>query len=435
MALGFQFGRRPSNGLYWLQSWAERLLTQATYLNNLTPTFSRASSAYDPFNRTTVATGVRRQRPLAIVRGQPIWADLIENSRTNLCVRSSDFNNWGTKTDITVTSAAYTPQDGTGTADLITEGVAGTAKALSAAMTITAARVVTAETRFKAGATGSWVQVTVASDTLANGWRTWANISTGAVGSQSAIGTGTVIGTPVLKSLGNGEYLLTSIGKVAAAATAVQIQISSASADASTSRVNNAAYYAWAVQVEMQAASATTGNPSTYIATTTASVTRAADALSVPYVLGQTGTVLALNIPYLWSADQDGVTVWRSWISDDLQNSQARRNASGQAIVVRSDNNTSRSAIENVTFADGVLAQVAMTWVIGSPVAAYVNGALGGTGGANIIGPLDASTLIRIGGNSGGVSSFCGWVALLAWPRVLSAGELLALNAALPVVA
>ena len=433
MALGYFVGQRPFYGLKRQPNPAEFLIRQAVPLNDYSPTFTRASTAYDPFNRTTVASGARRRRPLPIDGGFPIWADLIESSRTNLCVRSSDFANWGTKTDITVTSAAYTPQDGTGSADLITEGTAGTAKALSAAMTITAARIVVAGVRFKASANNAWVMVTVASDTLANGWRVWANISTGVVGTQSLIGTGSTAGTAYLTSLGSGEYLLVSAGKVAAAATSIQIQVNSASGDTSTTRVNGAAYYAWAAQVEMMAASATSGNMSTYIATTTASVTRSADVLGSTYVLGQAGTVLALCIPNRWTGDQDGITSYTVWRADDTGPSRvARGNATG-IIAIRNDAGGAESGSATHGFTDSALAQLAMTWD-STAVRPYVAG-VQGVADTTLTAPYSTNTNLYVGGFSTGAQAFFGWVALLAWPRALSASELLTLNSALPVVA
>lgn len=418
---------RNSRGL------ASQLVQQATILNDYSPTFTRASTAYDPYNKTIVASGARRRRPFPIVPSITVYGDLIESSRTNLCVRSNDFANWGTLTDVTITSAAITPQDGTGTADLITEGTAGTAKVLSAAMTITAGRVVTAQARFKAGATGSWVQVTVASDTLANGWRTWANISTGAVGSQSAIGTGSAIGTPVLTSLGNGEYLLTSIGKAAAAATSIQIQISSASADASTTRVNSAAYYCWAIDVEMMAASATTGNPSTYIATTTTSVTRAADAMSTPYVLGQTGTILAVCVPYLWTGDQDGVSNYALFQCDDTNNSRSQRANATAVTSVRAD--AGGVEFTNILhgFTSGSMAELALTWD-STAVRGYANG-VASTPDTSLTSPYNTNTIVRIGGTSSAGQYFGGHIAILAWPRALAASEVLAIFSAMPAAA
>jgi hypothetical protein len=361
---------------------------------------------------------------MPISRTLTVYADLIEGSRTNLCIQSSAFNNWATKTDVTITDAALTPGDGTGSASRVLEGSAGTAAVTSAAMTIAAGRIVTSCVRFKFKATNSWVMVTVASDTLANGWSVWANVNTGVVGTQSAIGTGTVVGTPTLTALGSGEYLLCSMGKVAAAATSCQISVNSASADTSTTRVNAADYYAWGAQVEMMAASATTGNPSTLITTTTVAVTRAADVLTVPYVLAQTGTILALCVPYGWTGDQDGVTNYIAFRCDDTNNSRMQRANSTIIQFHRPDAGGLETTSLAHGFTNGALTHCGGVWDSAS-VRGTVNG-VATTPDATLTPPFNTNTVVSIGGNSG-VAAFFGHVALLAWPRALSASELLAI--------
>lgn len=412
---------------------ADSLIQQATILNDYsTPTFTRASTAYDPYNRVTAISGARRRRPFPVSRTLTVQADLIEGARTNLCIQSSTLNSWATKTDVMITDAALTPADGTGTASRLLEGSAGTAAVLSAAMTITAGRIVTSCVRLKFKATNAWVMVTVASDTLANGWRAWANIQTGVIGSQSAIGTGAVVGTPVLTSLGNGEYLLCSMGTVAAAATACQIQANSASADASTTRVNVADYYAWGVQVEMMATGATTGFPSSYIATTTVAVTRAADVLGVPYVLGQTGTILALCVPE-WTGDQDGTTVWQVLQADDASNSKFGRNTASTIILRRNDAGGVEGASFNPGLTSAALAHIAMTWDAAA-ISAYLAGAIKSTD-ASLTPPYNTNTVINIGSSVAGSVQAFSHIAVLAWSRALSASELTAIYTQYPVAA
>jgi hypothetical protein len=425
------FRRGPGLGLYPADTYAGQILASATVLNDYgTPTFTRASTAYDPYNRVTAISGARRRRLMPLSRTLSVNADLIEGARTNLCIQSSTLNSWATRTDVTITDGALTPADGTGTASRVLEGSAGTALVLSAAMTITAGRILTSCVRFKFNATNSWVSVRVASDALANGWRVWANISTGVVGSQLAIGTGAVVGTPVLTSLGSGEYMLCSMGTVAAAATACQIHINSATADTSTTRVNAADYYAWGAQVEQMPASSTTGFPSSYIATTSATVTRAGDNLSVAYVFGQTGTILALLIPYGWTGDQDGVSNYIIF-RDDLQSTRATRSSATLILNRRGDaGGTEGASTITPSFVNGSLTHFGTTWD-STAIRGYIAGAANGTPDTTLTPPYDTNTTLNIG-QAGGLLPFFGHVALLAWTRALSASELLAIYTAYP---
>ncbi|MFA6287748.1 MAG: hypothetical protein WC661_10235 [Opitutaceae bacterium] len=85
-----------------------RLLSEAVVLNDLTATFTRASSAYDPEKGVVVGNNVRRRKNLSPFAGLVINADLIEHSQTNRILYSDDLTNaaW-VSTGITVTANAY----------------------------------------------------------------------------------------------------------------------------------------------------------------------------------------------------------------------------------------------------------------------------------------------------------------------------------------
>ncbi len=432
MALGFQIGRIPFLGLRRQPTEAELLISQATVLNDYSPTFTRASTAFDPYNRVTAASGARRRRPLPINAGWPIFADLIEGSRTNLCLRSQDLNNasWS-KTDQTITTGAGTAPDGTTTLDLVTEGTAGTA-ALQQSQTITAGSVVSLCLLIKASANVQFVRLQYASNANANGFRSWVDLAAGTISAAVGFGTGSAA-TQGIESLGGGLYRAWIVGKVDSAATAATIVVASAASSGSTTRVNSAAYLAGWVGVEQMAASATSGFPSSYIATTTATVTRAADALSVPYVLGQTGTILALCVPYGWTSDQDGVTFWRTYEANDTNTSGGRRSNATSHSVRRCDAGGVESAGVVHSLTNGSLNHLGQTWDA-SAVTAFSNGVAGGSD-TSLTPPYNTNTTVTIGAANGGGSNLFGHVALLAWPRALSASELLALYAALPAAA
>jgi len=224
-------------------------------------------------NVVTEATGAAiNEATTGITQGY-----LAEGQRQNLCKWSEVFDNasW-TKTDTTPTANNIASPDGRTTAELMTEGVAGTALA-SQGITITSNASIAWSVFLKKGNNNIHRITAYETATAANAITGWFNLNTGVVGSVANGGTGTLAAVSI-EAFANGWYRCTLTGKVNNAATAITIAMSSASADASTTRVNNATYYAWGAQVEDNVAL-----PSSYIPTTTAAVTRNADVLT--YVL------------------------------------------------------------------------------------------------------------------------------------------------------
>ena len=249
-------------------------------------TFTRATTATTVDSSgliVSVASGVARSYydPTTLeYRGY-----LAEGARTNLLLRSEEFDNasW-TKTDTTITANSIVAPDGATTADLMTEGSAGTARVDQAA-TITANATVTVSRFIKRGDT-DWVRLEVF-ETAVGGNRIdgWFNLATGSVG--SATNTGTATGASVsIKAYSNGFYRCILSGAVNNGATAVTFMSASATANASTSRVASSTRYEWGAQFENSASFA-----SSYIPTTTAAVTRNADVLTYPSSGNISGTV------------------------------------------------------------------------------------------------------------------------------------------------
>lgn len=222
-------------------------------LGKQSPTFTRATSAYDPVSNTIIGAGVVRSRPIRI--GTSGWTEpayLVEGSRTNLLAAgtSNCFNiaPW-TTTDATVTLNQTAAPNGEVTAAKYVEGSAGTGQIANGSATITAGAFVSSAIHIKPSANNNWVFIRVSSDLGANGYRAWFNIATGVTGSSAVLGTGTFTGLRIENS-GGGWYRCVSTGKVDPAATLVTFQVSSASADASVTRVSAAAVFLWEAMVE-----------------------------------------------------------------------------------------------------------------------------------------------------------------------------------------
>lgn len=166
----------------------------------------------------------------------------------NMLLRSEEFDNasWS-KTDTTVTANAIASPDGLTTADLLTEGSAGTATA-DTTFTASASGVAhTASVYMKAGTSTGWVRLSVyeTANSL-NIINLWVNMATGVLGSTSVGGTG-VSGGSTITTLLNGWYRISLSFTIAA--TSLTMITRSAASDSSTTRVPGADRYQWGAQV------------------------------------------------------------------------------------------------------------------------------------------------------------------------------------------
>ena len=198
---------------------------------------------------------------------------LIEEARTNLCLQSADFSNasWS-KIDTTISTGTNTP-NGTTANSLMTEGVLGTAAIAQGAMTITANATVTASMYVKRGNT-DWMEFLCTDNGAADGFKCWINLNTGVIGTTGVNGTGTYISSSI-QNVGNGWYRVTLTGITSATNVAAYIYTTSASADNSTTRVSNSTREQWGAQLEAGTFA------TSYIPTTSATVTRNFDNLSI----------------------------------------------------------------------------------------------------------------------------------------------------------
>ena len=196
---------------------------------------------------------------------------LSEVQRTNLLLYSEDLTNAVyTKTDSTITANSITAPDGSQTADLVTEGSAGTALVGQAA-TVSASSTQSYSLMLKRGNT-DWVSISVV-DTITpvNFYRTYINLATGALGTGDASGVATFVAHRV-QPLANGFYRVTLTGTIGTG-TSVECRSRTASGDGG-GRVNNGSYYRWGNQLAVSVFAAS------YIPTTSATTTRGADSLA-----------------------------------------------------------------------------------------------------------------------------------------------------------
>lgn len=289
---------------------------------------------------STAASGVARSAHYVIPTGQtvPIQTLLLEPQRTNLALRSEEANDavW-VKTDITVTPNAINAPDGTMTADLETEGTAGTSLE-SQSVTVTSGAIAVYSRYLKRGNT-DWMlfRIAAGSSTSGNFVTAWFNLGTGAIGTSSAAGTSVLAGAGI-QALSNGWYRVWVAGSTPATTTYIANMRATAS-DGSVTRVNNATYYVWGAQVEAATV------PSSYIKTEGTTITRNADSLFFPYTASpQAMTVYVRTVDF---GSAIGTTNGQHILSIGRNTAGGSPPPAGMQLLVS-------GAIANAAFADGI---------------------------------------------------------------------------------
>ena len=203
---------------------------------------------------------------------------LIEEARTNVCLQSealgTTWTNPGSNT--TITNNAGVAPDGNTTAEDVLHG--DTAETIQQTITATDNTVYTISAFVKQGTTGShdFVKISWIDESAGdNGFEAWFNISTGAVGTAQATGTGSYTASSAkIQDVGSGWYRISAAGQIPSGQTDARFEIINTTADAvDTAEATNSVFW-WGAQAEEGSF------PTSYIPTTTASVTRAADACS-----------------------------------------------------------------------------------------------------------------------------------------------------------
>ena len=218
---------------------------------------------------------------------------LLEPQRTNLLTYSEQFDNgaWS-KLNATITANSTTSPDGTTNADRLVESATTGIHRISKSFTPTATGSFTSSVIAKADAR---IWIAIQNDFGSNNTTQLFNLDTGQIGSQTGLG-----GTANIISIGNGWYrciLTTSTSTLNAGAC--NIYVSSGNNTSSYTGDGTSGVYIWGAQLEAGS------YPTSYIPTTSASVTRVADAASktgISDLIGQSEGTLFLDINHRYMA-------------------------------------------------------------------------------------------------------------------------------------
>lgn len=258
------------------------------------------------FTRATTATTVNSSGTIvSVASGTPrsyydpttlqYMGYLAEGARTNLLLRSEEFDNasW-TKTGTTVSANAIASPDGTVSADKLLETAATSLHFSLQAVTVSSGATVTLSVFAKA-AERSYIA-------LLEGFSS--------KGKFFDLATGTVLGNFVaaptsasIKAYPNGWYLCSITTTVPSTSADLEIYISTDGTTTNYAGNITNGVYVWGAQLEAGSFA------STYIPTTTASVTRNADVLTYPYsgnVSNAEGSCYA-ELSSFWTAGENGL--------------------------------------------------------------------------------------------------------------------------------
>jgi hypothetical protein len=256
-------------------------------------TFTRASTATF-FNSAGTLTSAAVDAPRLDFNPSTLAAQglLIEESRTNLLLRSEEFNDaaW-TKTNSSITANAATAPSGTVTADKLIEAldVNLVHQTTQSSVTIVSLGTYTASCYVKAD-TRTRVRIAFivggTSGVIAD-----ANLTAGTIGAATAFGGGSAVGSSI-QAINNGWYRITVSGTGAAGTSGeLRIEMIDASGNRQYNGDGTSGLFVWGAQLEAGAF------PTSYIPTTTTALTRAADVASVntlsPWYNASAGTLFA----------------------------------------------------------------------------------------------------------------------------------------------
>lgn len=219
-----------------------------------------------------------------------------EIDKTNLCLQSEDLSTTWSASNTTITTNDANSPDGSGSADDMAHTTSG--GQLSQNITVAADTEYTFSFYVKSAA-HDWVLLQYKDSAAANGIRAWFDLTnSGQVGTSEAFGTGaTLIGTTV-ERLPNDWYRVSVSGELATTITSGQVIIINTTADNVTTAETTNSVWWWGGQLEIQR------SLTSYISTTTSSVTRSKDELTYdePYTISDIEGAAYVEFTPVWGA-------------------------------------------------------------------------------------------------------------------------------------
>lgn len=390
-------------------------------------TFTRASSATRYNSSGTLVSMVTDQPRIDY---DPITGAckglLIEEQRTNLLTYSEQLDNaaW-TKGDATITANALAAPDGAITADKLVSNVSTAYPRATATVSVTTGNKYTYSVFAKAG---EWVFLSLqAGGTL---WQSQGssagvrfNLSTGTI---SAGYNGQSTANASIQNVGNGWFRcsVTWDCNATTASGSVSAIMGSADSTAQTTGNGTSGIFIWGAQFELGAF------PTSYIPTTTAQVTRAADVATMTgtnfssWYNQSEGTLFAeaVTTTAITSNNLGMFSVSDGTLNERIQ---LRRNAGGSTVSFLAVDGGAIQFNDAGTLNFGGTSKMALAYKVND----FIGASSGSLGVADTSGTLPTPTQAEIGFGQG-ITQLCGHIKRIAYyPRRLSNTELQQLTA------
>jgi virulence-associated protein VapD len=330
---------------------------------------------------------------------------LIEPAATNLLLRSQEFDNAYWTSTAGVWTDGTTAPDGTATADTLSyDGAGGT---IDSAVTVTGSAVYTTSLYVKPGAGVQWLRFEYTHTGFSDRVRVWFDLLNGVVGSSAVVGSG-VYTNHDIEALANGWYRIWVTGSITQTSGALQFLLASADNTNSQPATVGLALSVWGAQMELGSI------PTSYIPTTSATVTRAADDVNalvstLPFS-ATAGTVYADYLPSVATGTQ---VVWH--IDDTTGNERIYmyRSTNDPLVSVIDGGVNQLAPLDLGTITGGARSQTTFAWAANDFAGSHGGGAVG----TDVGGTLPTMTTFRLG-NDQGTSQLNGLIYRLVYvPR------------------
>jgi hypothetical protein len=307
----------------------------------------------------------------------PCKGILLEDPKTNLILQSEDLATTWTTSNATVTTNATWGADGAFTADKIVEAATTSQHGVTQNITKAASAITyTGSVFFKAAErTNAIIQFLSG----ANGYYQTFNLNTGVLGTAAIVGSGFAFVGASMIPYGNGWWRCT-FTITSDTTTTLTMQLLASDGTLSYLGVITNGVYAWGAQLE-QASFA-----SSYIPTTTVSLTRAADVLNVPTLgtwFNQTQGTIVTEAAYNVAAVSALSTFQGLWQLNDGSGSNRigvrRTDGNGTQVSNVFAGSAQQAATTGPVVTDTSFHKFATAWNT-SDLAAIVDGGLSSTG-------------------------------------------------------
>jgi hypothetical protein len=351
---------------------------------------------------------------------------LIEGAATNLLLQSEDFTTTWVEHSVTATSNSLAAPDGNTTADTISNNAVApsTYHYIRQSLSLTQNETYTEsiDVKYKAGSGWIWLLGETSGDKFV-----YFDIKNGVIGGETGPGTTDAKG---IIDLGGGWYRCWFTFTKTSANASEQLGLGLTTADVteswdSTGAADQEQVYVWGAQLE------NTAYPTSYIATTSSSVTRAADVCSMTDVSwANTDYSGSFVVEYDWHALIDNKTLWEladTVSSDNVKNlfkaaSGINYQAGGEVTAF----NCNHTTVPTVFVPEKTGLALAAT----NDAEGYFNGVQEGSD-TNYTLPTNAPNSFFIGANkiAAANSFFNGHIKNIRyWPRRLNDTEMIALT-------